>query len=84
MAMLWELVCYVNCACVTLMGRVEALEEMRKGSVSVTVMQTSQKHQQLLPFNISPTAIDNIIKAIGKSDRILKLMENSMLKNQRA
>lgn len=34
MAMLWELVCYVNCACVTLMGRVEALEEMRRdGSV---------------------------------------------------
>ncbi len=79
MAMLWELVCYVNGACVTLMGRVEALEEMRKGLVSVTVMQTSQKHQQLLSFNISPTAIDNIIQAIGKSDRILKLMENSML-----
>lgn len=37
MAVLWELVCYVNCACVTLMGRVEALEEMRRdGSVSVT------------------------------------------------
>ncbi len=40
MAMLWELVCYVNCACVTLMGRVEALEEMRKGSVSVTETST--------------------------------------------
>ncbi len=59
MAMLWELVCYVNCACVTLMGRVEALEEMRRDrAVSKCDRQTGQRHQQLL-FDILPTPIDN-------------------------
>ncbi len=66
MAMLWELVCYVNCACVTLMGRVEALEEMRRDrSVSKCDRQTGQRHQQLL-FDILPTPIDNSILAIGE------------------
>jgi len=42
MAMLWELVCYVNGARVTLMGRVKALEEMRRDGSG----QRKQQHGQ--------------------------------------
>ncbi len=53
MAMLWELVCYVNCACVTLMGRVEALEEMRRDrSVSVTDRQARDINNCCLIFHL--------------------------------
>lgn len=74
MAMLWELVCYVNCARVTLMGRVKALKEMRRdGSGSDTDRQAREINNCLL--KISPGAIDNVISVGETSNILLQLME---------